>query len=403
MISYKTKACRPSVCLATAVLMLLGQGFYMGENIALAFSPVGIPMMPRQRYQSTDLTTPFSTSHKCFRAKTLSVSLSSTAAVSIITSVSSEDLTLAFWVVAFSTSHIGMSAVRTKIIAALGVSADTAGLVGNTAWQLPDIWPGDDVGQQQLFPDPETTGRQLYRALYTAVSFLTLGGAFGAYLAATDEAGILSSPSLLPWNDETLFLANGIASLCFGISIASLFNPSPLSLVPGFVLPTESDTTPGNSDNKSKQKKTSLPLGVERIDSLKLEPRGMTRITRHPLILPVAPWGIATAILAGGRLSDLILFGGLAIYAIAGCAAQDLRIQKEEGSVGTVFAPDNASSTAGTNLQGFFETTSFVPFAAILDGRQSWKEAVEEFPLLAFVGGCVVGHALEDVVVDLLL
>lgn len=44
----------------------------------------------------------------------------------------------------------------------------------------------------RIFPDVTTTGRQLYRAMYTAVSFVTLGSAFTAYLHASSAALNLS-------------------------------------------------------------------------------------------------------------------------------------------------------------------------------------------------------------------
>ena len=69
---------------------------------------------------------------------------------------------------------------------------------------------------------------------------------------------------------------------------------SPLSLVPGF----EADAAALG--------------GVKRDDSLKLRPYGLTRITRHPLILPVVPWGVANALLAGAHPPDLVVFLGLA-------------------------------------------------------------------------------------------
>ena len=77
-------------------------------------------------------------------------------------------------------------------------------------------------------------------------------------------------------------------------------------------------------------------LGLRRDDRLKLSPAGLTRITRHPLILPVVPWGFANAFLTGSHECDLALFAGLAVYAVAGCKAQDLRVEAS-AQVGTVF------------------------------------------------------------------
>ena len=127
-------------------------------------------------------------------------------------------------------------------------------------------------------------------------------------------------------------------------------------------------------------------LGVKRDDRLKLRPLGLTRITRHPLILPVVPWGLSNALLAGAHAPDLVLFLGLALYALAGCRAQDLRV---EGSnqVGTVFE-DGA-------LSAFYRDTSFVPFVAVSDGRQAFGDVVAEVPSSALVAGLVLGGAIE--------
>ena len=134
-----------------------------------------------------------------------------------------------------------------------------------------------------------------------------------------------------------------IASASFAASIASLFNASPLSLMPGFQKVEEGkggDDKSGMFSNNEIIKSASsgtIRGMMQRNDGLKFEPKGLTRITRHPLILPVIPWGFATSILLGGQSADFILFGGLSIYAVAGCACQDLRVSRKEGSVGTVF------------------------------------------------------------------
>ena len=168
--------------------------------------------------------------------------------------------------------------------------------------------------------------------------------------------------------------------MSYGASIASLFNASPLGLMPSFE-GAESDSE----------------IAVQRNDALKLTTRGLTRITRHPLILPVVPWGISTAYLAGGRFCDCILFGGLSLYAIAGCYAQDLRVIREEGSVGTVFQAEarQEESLEKTQLRAFFADTSFVPFKAVLDGRQSFDDVIREAPWLQFIVGTIIGRLIE--------
>jgi len=168
-------------------------------------------------------------------------------------------------------------------------------------------------------------------------------------------------------------VAFAVAAAAQGVSIASLVNPSPLSLVPGF----EPDET--------------SPLGVKRDDRLKLAPCGLTRITRHPLILPVVPWGLANAALAGWHTVDVSLFAGLAAYSIAGCKAQDLRVEASS-QVGTVFSTGEDGNNA---LAAFYRETSFVPFGAVIDGRQSLAEAWREIPKGGLIGGAVLGAAVE--------
>jgi uncharacterized membrane protein len=145
-------------------------------------------------------------------------------------------------------------------------------------------------------------------------------------------------------------------------------------------------------------------VGLRRDDTLKFTTRGLTRITRHPLILPVVPWGFATAYLAGGRLCDCILFGGLSLYAIAGCYAQDLRAIREEGSVGTVLQTESRlkDTEERTRLRAFFAETSFVPFKAVLDGRQNLDDVIMEAPWFQFIVGTLAGVLIEMEILHIL-
>ncbi|OEU17000.1 hypothetical protein FRACYDRAFT_208600 [Fragilariopsis cylindrus CCMP1102] len=302
---------------------------------------------------------------------------------------------LLFWVTAFASSHIGMSAIRQTLITNVFgqfVANDVLGIVGNEKLKLPDFWPGDSSGNV-LFPDTETAGRQFYRIFYTIISFVTLGSSFSIYLSFVNNNQHHDSINIL-WNnlvgsssssdsDIIINICYVVATLSGAFSLASLLNASPLGLVPSFPEVNESTAiAPGDT-----------LMGITRDDSMKFEPKGLTRITRHPLILPVVPWGLSTSILVGGNNQDYILFGGLALYAIVGCYCQDLRIIREEGSVGTVFTfndndgdENNIASGTKTNqkLLQFYNETSFVPFGALFDGRQSWDMILKEFPILPF-------------------
>lgn len=211
-------------------------------------------------------------------------------------------------------------------------------------------------------------GRQIYRALYTVIASALLFPALASYpdIRLDVVAGGVDGAIALDSRDWWLCFA--VAAVAQGAAIASLSNPSPLSLVPSFDVDEDA------------------PLGVSRDDRRKLSPYGLTRITRHPLILPVVPWGLANAALAGWHAPDVALFGGLAIYAVAGCKAQDLRVESSN-QVGTVFE-DGA-------LTAFYRDTSFLPFAAIADGRQSLTHAWSEVSPAALLAGFVLGSIIE--------
>ena len=341
------------------------------------------------------------------------------------TMITSEESLLLFWITAFASSHIGMSAIRRTLITDVFgsfLADEVLGIVGTGSFRLPDAWPGDSSGTNELFPDVETTGRQFYRIFYTMVSFITLGTSFSIYLSLGDEDHIpprsIDVVSALDggWLDQpatlVFFLSYAVAALSGAFSLASLVNASPLGLMPSFRRREDGGGTTAFSPASTAA--ATLPdagdtlMGITRDDSLKFDPKGLTRITRHPLILPVFPWGIATSVLAGGRPADWILFGGLSLYAVAGCFCQDLRVTREEGSVGTVFfgpgEGDDATATATdgrttiqTKLRSFYDETSFVPFRALLDGRQPWKSMIQEFPILPFLMAIPASFVIETI------
>ena len=105
------------------------------------------------------------------------------------------------------------------------------------------------------------------------------------------------------------------------------------------------------------------------------------------------PWGIANGLLCGGA-RDLILFWGLALYAVCGCYAQDLRA-REAAAVGTVFARGD--------LTDFYGSTSFIPGLALLDGRQDLRAALSELPVAFLMLGMVGGSVAEAAVASFLL
>jgi uncharacterized membrane protein len=79
---------------------------------------------------------------------------------------------------------------------------------------------------------------------------------------------------------------------------------------------------------------------------------GVTRITRHPTFAAIFLFGVAHC-LVNGYLGDLVFFGGFSVFAWIGAVHQDSRK--------IVDVPGYAE---------FKQETSFLPFAAMLKGKQ---------------------------------
>jgi uncharacterized membrane protein len=106
-----------------------------------------------------------------------------------------------------------------------------------------------------------------------------------------------------------------------------------------------------------------------------VEPRGMERLTRHPFFAGTALVGVAHALLAH-RLTGVVFFGGLALFALAGAWHQDRKLL----------------AVRGDQHAAFMKRTSLVPFAAIVTGRQ--RLVVRELPLGAIALGAATAWLL---------
>lgn len=99
--------------------------------------------------------------------------------------------------------------------------------------------------------------------------------------------------------------------------------------------------------------------------------QGVLRITRHPVMWAIALWGMGHAI-ARGDLASLVLFGGLAAFAIVGTALLDRKYE----------------TRAGDLYRRFEGATSAIPFLAIAQGRQHL--ALREIGLKRFGGALLL-------------
>ena len=88
-------------------------------------------------------------------------------------------------------------------------------------------------------------------------------------------------------------------------------------------------------------------------------PKGIHRVTRHPVNSGFALFGLAH-MLVNGTVGDWIMWGGFPLFALVSAFHQDRRLL--------------ASGSA--EFRSFYEQTSFLPFVAIASGRQSlvWRE-----------------------------
>jgi uncharacterized membrane protein len=102
--------------------------------------------------------------------------------------------------------------------------------------------------------------------------------------------------------------------------------------------------------------------------------RGLTRITRHPVFMGISLWALSHLLL-NGFLTDVLFFGGLLAFSLAGAAHQDARksvIERER-------------------LGQFLAESSFWPFGAVIAGRNRviWREL--PWIALAIGAGAAVG------------
>jgi len=86
------------------------------------------------------------------------------------------------------------------------------------------------------------------------------------------------------------------------------------------------------------------------------EPRGILRVTRHPILWGIALWA-AVHLISRGDVASLIFFGGFLLLAVSGTVLQDRRKDR----------------VIGVDWQRFESVTSNVPFAAIIGGRNQFR------------------------------
>lgn len=120
-------------------------------------------------------------------------------------------------------------------------------------------------------------------------------------------------------------------------------------------------------------------VGMENVLDHSNPVQGVLRITRHPVMWGMMLWAMAH-ILANGDLASLWFFGGFLLTAGLGSLHLDRRM----------------ATTQGERWRRFAAVTSYVPFAAILSGRQTWSWLELRRPALGGLGIFVILLSLHS-------
>ena len=174
-------------------------------------------------------------------------------------------------------------------------------------------------------------GEDFFRVLYSLIAlaiFIPLVIIYFRHKHDGPVLWMLPHTTALLW---TMYVGMGLA---FVLVAAALIRPSPAAVIPG-------DPTP----------------------------RGVYLITRHPLMMGLALFGLMH-LLPNGNAADVAFFGGFAVFALIGAAHQDRR--KLETVPG---------------FRRFHDATPFVPFTGpkTLEGLRALLPAVAGTGIVAMV------------------
>lgn len=163
-----------------------------------------------------------------------------------------------------------------------------------------------------------------FRALYSTVAFACFVPLVWTYFANKHAGPLLWALPHGPLLRGCVYIAMAIA---FTLFAASFVRPSPAAVVPG-----------------------------------PATPRGAFRITRHPLLMSLAIFGLAH-LLPNGHAADVAFFGGFVLFSPIGAWHQDQR----------------KLSTGPAGFREFHDATPFLPFS----GRETAQGIRELRPVIA--------------------
>jgi uncharacterized membrane protein len=170
-------------------------------------------------------------------------------------------------------------------------------------------------------------GERPFQGVYSLVAL-----ALFIPLVAVYFSNVHAGPWLLPFARGLVlrWITYLVMGLAFVLLVASLVRPSPAGVVPGESVP-----------------------------------RGIYRITRHPMLFAFVLFGLSHA-LQNGTATDLAFFGGFVWFSLLGAWHQDRR----------------KLATAGPGFRAFHEATPFLPFT----GRETLLGVRELSPWIVALG-----------------
>jgi uncharacterized membrane protein len=185
-------------------------------------------------------------------------------------------------------------------------------LAAGAAFFLLHLFPSTPLRKQAI----GWLGERLYLGIFATVSLITIWWLAHSYNHAAYGEKLWSMPAWWPWAMAALLLLVSI------LTVGGYSTPNP-----------------------------SFP-GADRLLDRRAAAGGVFAITRHPLMWAVAIWAIAH-ILSQATARGLLFFGAFAATALVGSWLQEMRKRRD----------------LGEEWNAFEEKTSFVPFAAMLQGR----------------------------------
>jgi uncharacterized membrane protein len=166
-----------------------------------------------------------------------------------------------------------------------------------------------------------------FLALYSVVALVIFVPLIRLYFTSVHAGTLLWYLPRGPLLTGVMYVGMGVA---FVLLVSSFLRPSPGGVVPG-------DTTP----------------------------RGVYRITRHPMVMSFVVFSLVH-LLPNGSTADVAFFGGFALFALVGAAHQDQR----------------KLAIGPPGYRTFYEQTPFFPFT----GRDTLK-GLRELSPIAIAGG----------------